>query len=414
MKKLLCVLLLLCMLFATGCGAAKSNTIQATNLSENITREAPIVTAIIRPYHDRLTNLGLRLMQETIKAEAEGKNLLISPLSVLYAMAMVSEGADQTEAVKAFWGNLDQIHVNEFMYEYASGLPRGEKAKLGLSNSIWFKDDESFTVNQDFLRTMVNYYGADVYKAPFNNQTCKDINKWVEQKTDGMIKNILDQIPADAVMYLVNALAFEAEWETPYTEYQQREDVFTKEDGTKQTATFLYGNEDTYLEDDLATGFVKPYHGRDYAFVALLPKEGVTPEEYLASLTAEKLENLLIGTRDYKVITSMPVFETTYDVEMKSVLNAMGYPVNSTFGGMGTSTEGSILLSRILHKTYIRVDAMGTKAGAATVVESVTTGMPEVVPEVKEVHLDRPFVYMIIDTEKNVPLFIGVMKDLES
>lgn len=414
MKKLLCALLLLCMLFATGCGAAESNTIRATNLSETLTREAPIVTAIIRPYHGMLTNLGLQLMQETIKAEAEGENLLLSPLSVLYAMAMVSEGADQTEAVKAFWGNLDQIHVNEFMYEYAAGLPQGEKAKLGLANSIWFKDDESFTANQDFLRTMVNYYGADVYKAPFNNQTCKDINKWVEQKTDGMIKNILDQIPADAVMYLVNALAFEAEWETPYTEYQQREDVFTKEDGTKQTATFLYGNEDTYLEDELATGFVKPYHGGDYAFVALLPKEGVTPEEYLASLTAEKLENLLIGTRDYNVITSMPVFETAYDVEMKDLLSAMGYPVNSTFGGMGTSTEGSILLSRILHKTYIRVDAMGTKAGAATVVESVTTGMPEVVPKVKEVHLDRPFVYMIIDTEKNVPLFIGVMKDLKS
>jgi serpin B len=103
------------------------------------------------------------------------------------------------------------------------------------------------------------------------------------------------------------------------------------------------------------------------------------------------------------------VFETEYDVDMKDVLRSIGYPVDSTFNGVGSSTEGDIVMTRVLHKTFIRVDAKGTKAGAVTSVEMAAGGMPTFV----EVDLDRPFVYMIVEEQHKVPLFIGVMKDLE-
>ena len=79
---------------------------------------------------------------------------------------------------------------------------------------------------------------------------------------------------------------------------------------------------------------------------------------------------------------------------------------------MATSTRGNIFINRVLHKTYIEVSPVGTKAGAATVVEMTDESAP-FHEEMKEVFLDRPFLYMIIDLENNMPVFIGVVNSVE-
>ena len=421
-KRLLAFLLLLCAVFTAGCAAVEENggisedpgrppvtweDNSAKDLLAGISREKIELTAVERPYEALMTSLGLRMFQETLKADPDGENKLISPLSVLYAMAMVSNGADDAEALKAYWG-YDLLHINEYMYEYMSKLPVGEKYKLQLANSIWFTEDERFTVNREFLQKVKNYYDADAYQAPFNEKTCKDINEWVELKTDGMIKDILDQIPYDAVMYLVNALAFEAEWLSTYEEAQVREGVFTKADGTEQKVDFMYDSVSRYFEDENATGFMRYYKDMKYAFVAMLPKEGVAPEEYIASLDGNALHTMLKNPQITSVVTSIPVFEAEYDLNLREVLDAAGYPVNGSFSGVGISAEGPITIGRVLHKTYIQVGPQGTKAGAATVVERLE-GVGDIEQEKpKEVHLDRPFVYMIIDCENAVPLFMGI------
>jgi serpin B len=164
----------------------------------------------------------------------------------------------------------------------------------------------------------------------------------------------------------------------------------------------------TYLEDEKATGFMRYYSGVKYAFVAMLPKEGVTPEEYIASLDGEALNAMLKNPVNTSVVTSIPVFEAEYDLNLREVLDAAGYPVNGSFSGVGISAEGPITIGRVLHKTYIQVGPQGTKAGAATVVEMEAECAPYEPEEPKVVHLDRPFVYMIIDCENAVPLFMGI------
>ena len=422
-KRLLAFLLLLCAVFTAGCAAVEENggisedpgrppvtweDISAKNLLAGISREKIELTAVERPYETLMTELGLKLFQETLKADPDGENKLISPLSILYAMAMVSNGGDDPEAIKAYWGQ-DLLHINEYLYEYTGKLPVGEKYKLQLANSIWFTEDERFTVNREFLQKVKNHYDADAYQAPFNEKTLGDINEWVKLKTDGMIKDILDKIPSDAVMYLVNALAFEAEWLSTYDETQVREGVFTKADGTQQKVDFMYDTVGTYLEDEKATGFMRYYSGMKYAFVAMLPKEGVAPEEYIASLDGNALHTMLKNPQVTSVVTSIPVFQAEYDVEMKDILGKAGYPAYGTFNGIGISAEGPITIGRVLHKTYIQVGPQGTKAGAATVVEMLAEGVEDIEQEKpKEVHLDRPFVYMIIDCENAVPLFMGI------
>ena len=362
-----------------------------------------------------VTDFAIRLFKESM---ADGENTLISPLSVLVALSMTANGADnetlsQMEAVLGM--PIDQL--NTWISTYMANLPEEEKYKLSLANSIWFTDDERFTVNQDFLQTNADYYDADIYRAPFDDDTCKDINKWVKDNTDGLIKNILDQIPKEAVMYLINALAFDAEWQDIYFESQVREGEFTTENGEKRNVDMMYSEENKYLEDKHATGFIKYYKDRKYAFAALLPKEGTTVSEYIASLDGEHLNNLLTNAKSAFVNTSIPKFETEYDVEMSAVLSGMGMPdafsgATADFSKLGHSTAGNIFINRVLHKTFISVDERGTKAGAATVVE-MNDECALIIEDPKQVFLDRPFVYMLIDCETNQPFFIGTMMDVE-
>ena len=405
-------LLLVCAMAVnlTGC----TMKVQAKDLMEGITPNNVDALDDLSSQNADVTDFAIRLFKAS---NEKGKNTLISPLSVLCALAMTANGAEEeTLAQMEEVLGMTTEELNLYLYSYMKNLPQGDKYKLSLANSIWFTEDERFTVNQDFLQTNADYYGADIYKAPFDKQTLKDINNWVKQNTDGMIPEILDQIPPEAIMYLVNALAFEAEWSEIYEKHQVKDGEFTKEDGTKQDVKFMYCSEGTYFEDEKATGFMKRYVGGKYAFVALLPDEGVTVSEYIASLDGESLNALLANPQYATVHTSIPKFETEYKVEMSEILKSMGMTeafdmYNADFEGFGTSTDGNIYISRVLHKTFISVGEKGTKAGAATIVE-MKDGAAAEPTEPKEVYLDRPFVYMLVDCENNIPFFIGTMMDV--
>lgn len=395
----------------TGC----TMKIQAKNLMEGITPKNVNTLDDLNSHNADVTDFAVRLFKA---CEESGKNTLISPLSVLCALSMTANGArgETLEQMEAVLGMTTE-ELNLYLHTYMKNLPQGDKYKLSLANSIWFTDHERFTVNQDFLQNNADYYGADIFKAPFDKQTCKDINNWVKQKTDGMIPEVLDNIPYDAVMYLVNALAFEAEWSEIYEKHQVRDGKFTKEDGIKQNVEFMYGSEGVYLEDEKATGFMKYYKGGKYAFVAMLPNEGVSVSEYIASLNGESLNELLKNPQHTTVHTAIPKFKTEYNVEMSEILDAMGMkkafdPYNAEFEGLGTSTAGNIYISRVLHKTFISVGEKGTKAGAVTVIE-MKDGAAFDPQKPKEVFLDRPFVFMLVDCENDIPFFIGSMMDIE-
>ena len=409
MKKMI-ALLLAVLLGLTACGA-----------SEDLMNGIPANTVDVLPDMDAgaaaAADFGVRLFQT---ATEDGKNTLISPLSVLYALAMTANGADDEtlDQMEQVLG-MDAENLNSFMLAYMDLLPEGKAYKMSLANSIWFKDDPRFEVKESFLQTNADYYDASIYKAAFDQSTLTDINTWVKKHTDGMIPEILDKIPEDAIMYLVNALAFEAEWDEIYENTQVWEGDFTTEDGTRQDVEMMHSQENTYLEDDLATGFIKYYKGRKYAFAALLPNEGVTVSEYVDSLTGEHLLEMLSDPEYVRTIVTLPKFETEYDIEISEHLEAMGMPDAfdyrvADFSRMGTYTgeDVNICIDRVIHKTFISVAEKGTKAGAATVVEMVTEGAMSV-EDYREVVLDHPFVYMLIDCETNLPFFIGTMMNVE-
>ena len=387
------------------------------DLMEGISAATVTTTDDLTAGNAALTDFAVRLFKAS---EESGKNTLISPLSVVSALAMTANGAKQnTLAQMEQVLGLPTDILNSYLYSYMQTLPQNEKTKLSLANSIWFTADDSFTADWDFLQKNADYYGADLYKAPFNQSTVADINDWVKAKTDGMIPEIIDNLSPDAVMCLVNALAFEAEWLTPYTENQVHEGTFTHEDGTVQRVEFMHSFEYTYLEDDNAIGFIKPYSNPKYAFVALLPNVGTSVSDYVASLDGATLramlDAMLSSPQSTHVVAALPKFETEYSTDMSAILADMGmrdaFSVKKAdFSSLGSSTKGNIFINRVVHKTFISVAEQGTKAGAATVIDMAAGSNTN--PEPKTVTLDRPFVYMLIDCETNVPFFLCTVMDV--
>lgn len=412
MKRLIIFALIITMLSGlTACTSGSSD-----DLMKGVPGKAQAVQPDMKSGAAAAADFGVRLFQTSLE---NGKNTLISPLSVLYALAMTANGADgDTLAQMEQVLGMDCANLNEFMLAYMDLLPQWEDCKLNLANAIWFKDDPNFEVEQDFLQNNADYYRAGIYKAPFGDSTKQDINDWVKEHTAGMIPQILDEIPEEAVMYLVNALAFEAVWQVVYEEYQVRPGIFTREDGTQTEIELMHSEERRYLEDELATGFIKHYTEGRYAFAALLPKEGVSVQDYVESLTGAHLLELLSEPEEIMVLAAMPKFETAYDIEMSEVLKEMGMSDafdwrTADFSRLGSyhADDVNIVINRVLHKTFLSVGEQGTKAGSATAVEMVAEGAMEI-PEYKTVTLDRPFVYLLIDCETNLPSFIGTMMDV--
>ena len=419
MKNRLPALLLLLTFCLSGCSlgnSASTPQIAADSLTADVAAQpvTPSGALDLAAQTPALSEFGIRLFEHAL---TEGENTLISPLSVLTALSMTANGAKgETLAQMESVLGLPLAALNDYSYFYVTQMPQSDRCKVSVANSIWFTQDDRFTVNRAFLQTAVDYYSASVFRAPFDQTTCDAINGWVKNETDGMIDRILDEIPADAVMYLINALSFDAEWSSIYETTQIYSDRFTQADGSQTTVEFMRSEEELYLEDDLATGFVKYYSGGDYAFVDLLPNEGITPEEYIASLTGENLTDLLSNPIQTTVYATLPKFETEFNAELSSLLAAMGMP--NAFGssladltGLGTSTAGNLYINRVLHKTFLSVDERGTKAGAVTVIE-VNDECAPFVEDPKTVTVDRPFVYLIVDCTTNLPLFLGVTQTI--
>lgn len=392
----------------SGCGTK----VQAANLMEDVTAKTVSGKAADDAFKNSTADFAIKLFQQTRDGN---KNSLISPLSVMLALSMTANGAKgetlaQMESLLG--GDIPMETLNEYLYSYIKALPSEKTAKLNIANSIWFRDN-GFTAEKAFLQKNADYYGAAAYKSPFDEKTLRDINNWVKKNTDGMIEKIIDNIDSDAVMYLINTVLFDAEWENIYKKDEIRDGTFTALDGTKRTASMMYSAERLYLDDGKAIGFIKPYRN-GYSFVALLPNEDISLSDYAASITGKSFADTIKNAEDVPVEAAMPKFSYNYDIEMSGALKALGMtlPFDSTkadFSALGSSDSGNIFISRVLHKAYIAVDEKGTKAGAATAADIKVTSD---IGGLYSVTLDRPFVYAVIDDAYGLPVFIGAVTDI--
>ncbi len=427
MKRLILFLMLGC-LWISGCAPVEipdmeqGEQILPIKYSENIVdlTKGLTVDATSRKEPDAAfyraqTALGLELLRQGA-AEEPGKNLLISPLSVAAALAMAANGAQGETAAEMLTvlGGYSVEDLNSYMAYYLENIPFHEKATLHLGNSVWYRDAERLEVKKEFLEKTANYYDAQIFKAPFDASTVEDINYWVAEQTDEMILGLLEEIEDDVVMYLINALTFDGEWQQVYKENNVFPGQFTAYSGTRQEGEMMLSTESYFLEDTRATGFLKNYAGGRYQFGALLPREGVDLYEYMNELTAESLQDTLKNVQRTSVEVHLPKFSHECNFTLNKMLKSIGMKRafdqdRAEFASMAVSEKGNIYVSRVMHKTFIDVNENGTRAGAVTAVEFEDKSAMMVDRFVK---LDRPFIYFIIDRENNLPIFIGAVTEL--
>lgn len=458
LKKAAAFVLTVCMIFTTAaCGQSESkgNFGNATRLMSDSYESAELVKLAVGcpvGWENRIWDFSLELLEKcftspndddgeaagrTTDGTTDSQSLVLSPLSLMQLLIMLDQGAEgetsrQIEAAVGTEVLLELEKIQELLSRTENGLT------VKTANSAWFRDEaERLSVSDSYVGILQKYFDAEAYLAPFDKSTVRDINRWCGEKTDGRIDKIIEKISDSAVVYLINALSFDAEWKEKYRAQQIHECDFTHEDGSTEKVEMMYSTESRFLENEWAKGFVKPYKG-GYSFAAVLPKdESMKMSDFLGKLDSASMSSLLsqkvmtndTGERFYldsfelesgdyaaadmwevSVAAGIPKFKTEYGSKLKSILEAMGvcdlFDENAAdLSGMATSAEGNIFVSEIQQKAVIETDAEGTRAAAVSFAE-----MDDGAAMIEEtVYLDRPFVYAIIDDETQIPIFVGVM-----
>ncbi|MCR5149281.1 MAG: proteinase inhibitor I4 serpin [Eubacterium sp.] len=366
---------------------------------------------------DATADFSFNVMKALLK-ESNGDNVMISPDSIISALAMTENGADGKtleEMMKLLGGNLSLTAYNEALSSYNTMLEGDEGVKFHNANSIWVRNDERLKVNKDFVQTNKDYYDASLYVADFDNKTIDDINAWVDENTNKMINKVVDRIPDDAMLYLINAVAFEGAWSEQYDDSQIKEgEKFTNLKGEKEEAVFLTSLEHGYFELNGGLGFVKPYRSGIYEFVAILPPEGMSADEYLTNIEGKDFVKAY-NDRDYRadVHAKLPEFSYDYDTSLKNVLIESGmataFSDAADFGKMADKDLMPLKIGDVIHKTHIELDRNGTKAAAVTSVEMQVNGILPEEKTIVDITLDRSFAYAIVDTETGLPVFLGTV-----
>ena len=350
------------------------------------------------------------LTAKLIKKLYAGDNLLISPLSIQLALSMTALGAagrtlEEMEALLFNGGTSEAF--GRYAREYINSLTGAEDVRLSVADSVWIREDMRENILKDFLQANADYYGADAYAAPFDEDTKDAINGWINDKTNGMIEKMLDDIDKDSLMYLINAFYFEAEWRKKFE--PAFKDEFKNIEGVKTEIDMMSDYLESFLSDDVAVGFKKYYQGGRFAFCAMLPNDNVSLADMIASLTGERLKAFFDSEVKEGTMIRMPKFKDGYEKELKEPLSELGMP--TAFGDGANFSKMvekvSVCISKVRHKTAIDVNENGTNAAAVTIVEMKENAAYH---EYKhKVYLNRPFMYFILDTTTGMPLFVGTM-----
>ena len=352
-------------------------------------------------------------------SDGEDENVMISPASLLFALEMAGAGANGTtldEMSNVLVPGAGNEEALGFAIDYYKNMSKSDS--INVANGAFINDKFSAALYEDYLNYVTDGFDAELNVVPFDDNTVNDINSWVDDKTNGMIPKLVSQLNPETKMVLLNAIAFENKWAEEYEDYQVQEDKkFTNSKGEKEDCTLLYSAEGVYFETDKATGFMKYYEGEEYAFVAVLPKDtSANANDFMQDFSADDYMNFINSRSDVNVYAYIPEFSYDYTREdMADVLKDMGMTHAFEEGGADFSNMCDIdmYISKVIHKTHIEVDREGTKAAAATAVYmDAACAEPDEPVEIKEVRLDRPFAYMIVDTETDTPVFIGTVNSV--
>lgn len=359
-----------------------------------------------------------------IKVTRRDSNYLISPYSIEVALNMLKEGANNNTR-KQIESVLPNRNINDISV----------KDRIKIANAIFIKDDYKNKVKDSYKDLLVNKYDSEVLYDKF--KTPDVINNWVDQKTDGMIKRVIDDIDPDFVLGLANAISIDVKWNSEFECNKTKKESFTKSDGKKINVEMMHNEYKTsgykYLETKDAKGIILTYRsydektgkidnkdGRNLEFIAILPNESV--DSYIDNLTTKKLDELINSGKNastkYEIRLSLPRFKYGYEIpNFQEILEDMGIKDVFSFENADftkimdkKNMKTNLYVSDAVHKTYIDLNEVGTKAAAVTYFGMKDfAAIEEKDKKVVEIKFNKPFIYMIRDQKTKELLFFGAV-----
>ena len=348
------------------------------------------------------------------QSEDEG-SIIVSPVSVGYMLGMLGQGAKgetrrQITDVLGM-GNSDKEINNYFKKLMDEAASVDTSVTINIANSINLNSAMNIRLIPKYKAAMQNYYNAQVDAFDFTvNSNVDIINNWCNTHTDGMIPAILDRLDPEAVMYLLNAVYFNASWTEMFDPKDVRNKYFTKQDGSILEHKMMHlQTKAAYGENDLCEMLCLPYGNGTFSMNVLLPRKDKTIEDVIQSLSSQELvQQRVREMTDCKVDILMPRFTTESETDLVEVLSSMGMPLAFNPGAQFAKMAkgGDLWVSLMKQKARIEVNEKGTKAAAVTV-----SGLKRRVSanELRRVsfHATRPFVYYIVDNSTGVIYFMG-------
>lgn len=362
------------------------------------------------------------LFSQTLKDNDPDANVMISPASIMMALDMVAAGAkgDSLKQLTDLFAT-DQAPLTQQAYaaDLMDKINGSKDIEFKCANAVWNNAKLlGDSANTEYVNYIQETFLAEYTVTEFNDKTPDEINAWIDEHTDHMIKKVISQLDPDTVMVLVNAIAFEAKWETSYEDFQIDEGDFHTADGKIQKVTYLSDTTSAYYETDKAVGFRKVYEGGQYAFLAILPKDdSVNANEFAKDFTPEDYEAFINSVSyDYEVYSIMPEFTSDFEMDLNNTVANMGcsdiFGAGADLSGIA-GAPGELFVSQIIHKTHIELDREGTKAAAVTAISVGVNSIEPVTVETRIVECDRPYVYAIVDLDTMAPVFVGTVNGLE-
>lgn len=353
----------------------------------------------------------------------EEGNLFFSPYSISIALAMTHAGARGETAVQMgdtlhYTLPQAQLHpaANALNLHMTAGDDK-EGFELAIANALWGQEDMEF--RQEYLDLLATHYGAGMHLVNFQSEAGREaagrlINQWVSDATGERITDLVDPKRFNRLTRLVltNAIAFDGLWQQPF-DGDTENAGFTLLDGSRLRVSLMqrYATITPYAAGEGWQAAELAYQGGRVHMLILLPDEGHF-ERFASELDTARLAEIEAALAPTDLALYLPRFEYAADLELAKTLAEMGMPLaispsEADFSGMA-AIPPRLYISYVQHKAYVAVDELGTEAAAATAVEVGVTGETSV-PEIMRV--DRPFLFLIRDTEQGTILFLGRVVD---
>ena len=338
---------------------------------------------------------------------------VVSPMSVSYLMGMLANGADgqtREEIMNAIGcKGVSLQELNEF-YKLMLAKSGNFDKQVTINIANYIALNKQYSLKKSFAEIMKSDYQAGVESLDFGSSaTTQKINDWCDKQTHGMIPSIIDQVEADAVSYIMNAIYFNGTWADKFDKSEtklERFQGYTRD--IKKTQMMHRNGKYMFTDNDLFSAVSIPYGRGTYQMTVLLPNRDKSIDELLKSLDADKLSKLRYDMDDCVVDLKLPRFSTELDLPLNSIISKLGAPTMFTGGAdFHNFADGNLFISKMFQKAKIEVSEEGTKAAAVTAAIMTMSALRPEEPRHVEFHADRPFVYMITESSTGAILFMG-------